>query len=788
LSGSLTIPSRQALRPASGPVAVPWEPDAAEPEATIGRCVLAGAIGLSIASVAVPIVLATSPGMRGLLGRPPVDNILLVLLLLAPAAVGLATGLSGLARVARSVAKAEYEAEHAVLRILVAALLFGAVAASVGLLGIMDRASLSLPIAASGLIAAWLLLLHIMLWPTRSITRRCCASLMDAALISAFLYAGGENAAGWYPLYLLATCYAGFRFGVAALSWSAALSLLGFAGVVATTGFWREQPALTAGLILALALVPALLAVALRQLAEQGAAAGAADVARARFISAVTEGLRTPLEALLDGGSPSDDARPEHSAALSSIRDLLAVAAIEAGTFAPRIEAFDLHALLNDTLASRRHVAATKGIALRWRIDPYLSSRVCGWREPIERVLGNLIDYAIGATEAGAVRVAVAASADQGTRVPLILTIDCGADPIAAETAAIIDPFAASGHDALGLAFVRRVLGLMGGCIGIDAVAAGQTRFTMELVLAKDMTTTEISPGSASCPVLIVTADSLFAGEVCEYLEGWDAAVLWIGEAEAALEYIAWLDPAVRAVLLVDGRTKPLAAMGLVDRALGMNGAAPFVLFVAAQGQLARLAELDDSEVDAFLPAPLQPQLLVNALHTLPLRSDPGGWQKPAAALTDNSMTSAGAEQQAAAPAADRVTPIAAHPRFAADPTPTIDAQVIEKLQELGGEDDFLHDVIETFRSDAAQIMRRIDRAAAVADPVAFAQGLRALRQAAGHVGGTRLCQLAVSLRGLTGNDLRDHGSAHLHRLNAQIDRLTAGLRQYFGEVEARGP
>src|SRR6202035_43973 len=146
------------------------------------------------------------------------------------------------------------------------------------------------------------------------------------------------------------------------------------------------------------------------------------------------------------------------------------------------------------------------GIALRWRIDPYLTSRVCGWQEPIERVLGNLIDYAIGANEAGAVRV---------------------------------------------------------------AVAAGQTRFTIEFVLAKDTTTTEISPGSASCPVLIVTADSLFAGEVCEYLEGWDAAVLWIGEAEAALEYIAWLDPAVRAVLLVDGRTKPIAAMGLVDRALG---------------------------------------------------------------------------------------------------------------------------------------------------------------------------------------------------------------------------
>jgi hypothetical protein len=155
--------------------------------------------------------------------------------------------------------------------------------------------------------------------------------------------------------------------------------------------------------------------------------------------------------------------------------------------------------------------------------------------------------------------------------------------------------------------------------------------------------------------------------------------------------------------------------------------------------------------------------------------------------LTDNSVTSAGAEQQAVAPSADRVTPIAAHPRFAADPTPTVDADVIAKLRELGGEDDFLHDVIETFRTDAAQIMHRLDRATA-ANPVAFAQGLRALRQAAGHVGGTRLCQLAVSLRGPTGNDLRDHGSAHLHRLNAQIDRLTAGLRQHFGEVEARRP
>jgi len=164
LAHSLTIASYAApLRPAGEAVAPPGQA-AAEPREAIGRRVLAGAIGLAIAAVSVPIVLAILPDMRGLLGRPPVASILLALLLLAPAAVGLATGLSGLARVARSVANAEHEAEQTVLRILVVAVLFGCTAGG-AVFGIVDDASLALPIAASGLIAAWLLLLSIVLWP-----------------------------------------------------------------------------------------------------------------------------------------------------------------------------------------------------------------------------------------------------------------------------------------------------------------------------------------------------------------------------------------------------------------------------------------------------------------------------------------------------------------------------------------------------------------------------------------------------------------------------------------------
>ena len=134
------------------------------------------------------------------------------------------------------------------------------------------------------------------------------------------------------------------------------------------------------------------------------------------------------------------------------------------------------------------------------------------------------------------------------------------------------------------------------------------------------------------------------------------------------------------------------------------------------------------------------------------------------------------------------MTSIAAHPRFAAEPTPIVDPRRIEALRELGGQEGFLGDVIETFRADAEQIMRLLTRAAAVADVAAFSQALRGLGRAAGHVGGTQLCQLTTSLRGLAAAELRDQGNVHLQRIEAEIDRLAAALLHYLDQVEAQRP
>jgi len=725
------------------------------------------------------------PDLRGLIAPPRLGNVLLGLLLLAPAAVGLAAALSGLGRGLRSLSAASQASEQAVLRIFVAALLFGHAIAIVTRFDPAPASPRILLTAVAGLVFGWVVLLLITVWPAGSVWLRRCAMIFDAALVSAFLHFGGQDAAGWYPLYLLLTAYAGFHFGVGALVASAAFGVLGFGAVAVMTEFWQQQPALTAECGLALLLLPLLVQDPIRAVTEARRSAAAAQNAKTRFVSVLAEALHTPLTEA-PGPSHAGPADADQLELPPHVVDILDLAAIDAGTYAPRTEPFDLHELVNDALAAGHDMAASKGITLRGRIDPYLPYRLHGWRQSVDRILGNLLSYAIETTKSGTVRLGLKLLGSDQARVRLALTIEGGTDAAPVVTAAMADPFVSDQENGnqrtVGLALVKRAVDLMGGQITIDMTPAGYTRLTVELSLAIDTAVGEPQLESAGCPVLIVTGDSVFAGNICEYLGGWNAAVSWIGEAEAALNYIAWLDPATRAVLLVDGGSKPLSAMALVNRVLAMDGTPPFILFVAEAAQIAALAELEDGEADAFLPAPVTPQLLTNALHALPLRvqraekpSEPVEW-----------MAEAPAAPERPAPLADRVTPIAAHPRFAAEPI--VDPRRIEALRELGGQEGFLGDVVEIFRADAQQIMRRLTRAAATADVAAFAQGLRALGQAAGHVGGTPLCQLTTSLRGLAAAELRDHGNIHLQRIEAEIDRLAAGLLHYLDQAEAQRP
>src|SRR5262249_46702986 len=182
------------------------------------------------------------PRVLALLGPPSEADSLVGLLLLVPGITGLAAARLGLRRINhRFRARADKEHALAIFRILVQALIF-AYAVAVALTAPQESSRPpGLLISATALAAGWVVLLLIVLRPGASALRRYWAIGLDVALLSAFLHFSDGNTAVWYSLYLLLVFYAGFRLGVGALIYSAALSALGFTLVVALTPFWRDQ-------------------------------------------------------------------------------------------------------------------------------------------------------------------------------------------------------------------------------------------------------------------------------------------------------------------------------------------------------------------------------------------------------------------------------------------------------------------------------------------------------------------------------------------------------------------
>src|SRR5205085_9485143 len=128
---------------------------------------------------------------------------------------------------------------------LVAAMLFSHAAVIGVLSGPSSAGSRTLLTAEAGLVVGWLVLLTLLMRLTASIWLRRCTTVLDAAILACFLHFGGQDAAGWYPVYLLLIVYGGFRFGVGGLGGDAAPAGLGVGAVAASTAAWQRQAAST---------------------------------------------------------------------------------------------------------------------------------------------------------------------------------------------------------------------------------------------------------------------------------------------------------------------------------------------------------------------------------------------------------------------------------------------------------------------------------------------------------------------------------------------------------------
>jgi signal transduction histidine kinase/DNA-binding response OmpR family regulator len=590
------------------------------------------AFGLIAAGALPPFGLAVLPGGLTLLAAPRTGIVVVAALIFAPAVVVAAAALQGFdSMLSRLRAEAEGAYRQTVGRVLLGGLVFVWVFGFLAAAPADPAIAPCLLIASLNLGAAWLFLLYLMLDPARAALLRHVALISDLTLLSLLLAVGGSRTAALAPAYLyIAIAYADQQ-GPRAAAGIIALSAAAFAVVVAATPFWRGQLALAFAMLVAMILLPAYIGARLRDLGARRIEAEAANAAKDGFLGSLGEDLRGTLRAIAHAGSDIDrdavdaqswsaiaETRLNARTMLLQLDDALGYVKLDAGALSPETRTFDLYRLANGAVAALRAAASECGVLLDLRIDPLLPYQLYGWPHQLRQVLIGLAANVLRHAGKTKVRIDLGAVELAGQGVILRVSASTGIADDQLETVEEAAAFDAARRP-LGLVVVERTVELMGGRLFVDAGPGRGMSLTAELPFAIDQASAARPLDLAALPVLIVTRDLRLVDDLFAPLEAWRADPRWIGAEDAALEYLdAFEHGARRALLIVDGRGDVLRTLSWAHRAAALcTPDPPYILFIADEPRIDSIIGLAGGEFDVILPAPLTPDVLRSALHSL---------------------------------------------------------------------------------------------------------------------------------------------------------------------------
>ncbi|MHB1051748.1 MAG: ATP-binding protein [Thiobacillus sp.] len=469
-------------------------------------------------------------------------------------------------------------------------------------------------------------------------------AIVDFSTASFLLLIGGETSAPLVGIYLWVSLGNGFRYGVPYLYFSTALATLGFGSVLVFNPFWQTQLSLGIGILFTMVIVPLYAASLTRQLHAAVKRANEASQAKSSFLANMSHELRTPLNGVIGvadllAETKLDKEQKEfaqiiHASAhtlLELIDNVLDISRIEAGRINTTPEDFDLHRLVNGTVAMMESQASGKGLVLAAHIAPQTPFNLHGDARHLRQILINLIGNAIKFTEHGRVDVYIRPVGQAHPPRLRFEIVDTGIGIAEDVQARIFDSFTQAdptvtrrfGGSGLGTTIAKQLVEALDGRIGLHSREGEGTTLWFELPFILQAAQAAPTDQHFDTPMRVaILAGSELASRMQTMIRNWGGEALTVDNTTrlaAELSTFSSGGPPLAAVVVERSALPgdPAAFLGLLRDDPNLVTLPIILIESDARMNAARDAQWLRDGFASVLRTPVNTTLLFNAIHAV---------------------------------------------------------------------------------------------------------------------------------------------------------------------------